>query len=255
MDLSENPARRRGRNLRWHNGEMCKMAQPDEQSAVGDRPTVEDSETNPAVTPSGKIICPGCGDTYQSIAHHLALSSVCSYPALTPRQQEVLTGILLSRGGVQNPPESNGSLRVTDQNREVLTWIRDQLGWIGGSVSEKALDELPESDGNSETADTTYILRTGTHPQFSVWRQRWHADNGDRTIPPQIHRTRRMLRTTYALVGNYTAPNEDRRASVMMPFSRTKPSSEALRRLCTGFGPTITREEDHKPTPNMCVFV
>lgn len=222
------------------------MGQPPEDSAVPDRPTVGDHDSNPAVTASGKVICPDCGVTYQSVTHHLALSGTCSYPHLTARQQEVLAGVLLARGGVHDPEDGSGCLRLTDQNRIVLEWIRDQLEWVGGTVSEKPLDDLPGEQPTSDTAETTSCLRTHSHPDFSRWRQRWHTDNGGRTTPERIHRTRRMLRTTFVLTGRYRPPADSQRAAVSFAFGRTTPESGTLERIFTGFGPTITREEDHK---------
>lgn len=222
------------------------MARSPETPQFGGRPTVEDYETNPAVTPDGEVICRNCGNSFSSVTRHFALSGTCSYPNLTPRQQEVLTGVLVARGGVQAPSEGNGSIRVTDQNREMLTWIHDQLDWVGGSVLETPLDTFPDVDEDDvDMPETTHQLRTYSHPDFSMWRDRWHTDDGSRTAPTRIHRTRRMLRTAYALVGRYEPPG-DSRAVVTLAFGRTKPESETLRQLFTGFGPSITRDEDHK---------
>lgn len=213
------------------------------ENRLEDLPTVDDNETNPAEA-NEKVICPQCGNTYDAVTRHFALSSSCSYPNLTPQQQEVLTGILLARGGIQSPNEGNGSVRVTDRNKEVLEWLWNQLGWLGGSVREKELDTFDEVDASP--VGTTFELRTYSHPDFSYWRDRWYADDGSRRVPHRVTRTRRMIRATFALTGEYTPPSEESRAHVRVAFGRTKPDGETLRQLFAGFGPNITRELDHK---------
>lgn len=61
---------------------------------------------------------------------HWYQSSSCDFPELTPKQQEIITGVLMGDGTISTPG-ANPLLSVVMITEEYLNYVDDKLGKYG----------------------------------------------------------------------------------------------------------------------------
>lgn len=181
-----------------------------------------------------KKTCPSCGQRYERLAQHWAMSSVCDYPLLSDHTEQILMGILMGDGTVHSPPSANNArLEVTNINRHFLNWMDEELGWLSNGVRlKRTAEEIREENLRSNhdrfaTADYAirdqYVLTTARHP-FVNELDNWYGDNQKR-YPPDLKLNPTTLKLWYVCDGTLLWGNSGHKR----PQARIEVTNEADR--------------------------
>jgi hypothetical protein len=159
----------------------------------------------------GDTECPGCGDSYERLAQHWAMSADCSYPPLDRRRHEILSGLLMGDATVHNPPSAaNPRMEVHSVNSRFLEWIDEQLAWLSNTVTlRRTSDEIREANRSSalerfasvdyEIRDQ-YLLTTRRHTELNRYAE-WYTEEQKR-FPEDLRLQPITLKLWYVCDGN-----------------------------------------------------
>lgn len=123
-------------------------------------------------------LCNQCGNEYQLIGSHWSKNKDCSIPALTDKQLEVASGLLMGDGYLSTQ-HNDPHLTVNMTSPNYLKEIDSIFGKFGNGVKFK-------NEGEKESHSDVYRWRSTTHPdlnEFTSWygdKKVW-ADNIDLT--------------------------------------------------------------------------
>jgi len=79
--------------------------------------------------------CQQCGNEYQRIGTHWSHpNSSCSHPSFTDHQQEIITGLLMGDGSIDNS-RKNPRIETQMISPNYLEYIADEFGVLGSEVS------------------------------------------------------------------------------------------------------------------------
>ena len=178
--------------------------------------------------------CPDCGEQYQRLAQHWAMSSECSAPPIPTDSHAVLTGLGLAGATIYGAANSaNPKFRVTSNVRCRVEWWNSELGWLSTGVR----DHRPERSADSYVRDPGYQMTTLAHSDLNHYT--WTLGEG---IPPrELSLSPLAVRAWLSHMGGLSfEPN------ARLSFS-AKPSAERRERLATllrsldcGLDPTVT---------------
>lgn len=107
--------------------------------------------------------CPVCGDDYERIAQHWAISG-CGYPEIPEQLRHLLNGIVLA--GATTDGGRNTRLRMWTTSEERALWLQKQLGWL---ANEKIRKRPPDTGTKPR-----YRVSTISHPGLNRYRA-WTA--------------------------------------------------------------------------------
>lgn len=157
------------------------------------------------------VECPQCGDEYQRLGHHWAVSSDCDYPDVPETWREILTGIFMGDGTRHFPPSAaNARLQVTNISEPFLRHLCIELGWLTTGVRLKRTSaEIREQNRKSslpriaslnyEVRDQ-YELSTRRHPWLNRFDD-WYTASGKR-FPHDLELTPLVLKYWYVCDGH-----------------------------------------------------
>jgi len=147
--------------------------------------------------------CPSCGNWYQQISSHWALSS-CNHPPISVEKFRTLQGLLMGDGCLSTSYK-NPYIDVSNTNITFLEYIMQEFGWFFGDLY---LFQTYKQSADTEF-DNEYILSTNNF--HDVWRtqsrshpvleqfESWY-DTGEKVFP-QIQYTAEQLRMWYVSDG------------------------------------------------------
>lgn len=157
-----------------------------------------------------QVTCPNCGDyTGGNIGCHWAQSSSCTYPDIENEKLEIMEGLLMGDGCIDDPPNQNSSFILGMTNKSFIDYISSELGWMASNISKsktahesakQAVRSGFHTDAKGENYSDVYRLTTPSHPQLSEMREEWYSD-GEKIYPKSLELTPRRLRLWYVTDG------------------------------------------------------
>jgi len=149
-------------------------------------------------------VCQQCGNEYQKIATHWSKNSSCSHPSFTDHQREIITGVLMGDGSINNSGNRNPYIKVEMISPNYLEYIADEFGILGGEVTLKmtaaesakdARDSGFSPNAKTENYSDKYCWWSMSHPelqQFAGW-----YNSGKKVWPADIELTPTVLKHWY----------------------------------------------------------
>lgn len=155
--------------------------------------------------------CPSCGDKYERLGQHWAMSSTCTHPSIPTRTKEILIGILMGDGTIHDPPSAkNIRLEVTNINETFLRRLDERLGWLSNGVRLKRTAEEIRDENRTSQYDRfssldyeirdQYVLTTVRHPELNEFAT-WYTGMQKR-FPEDIHLSPTVLKFWYVCDGH-----------------------------------------------------
>jgi hypothetical protein len=154
--------------------------------------------------------CYSCGDRFKQLSNHWRQSINCDYPDVSDEQMDILRGILMSDGWI-NDGWSNARIEIEMTNKKYLNYLNDtifpEIGTeVGMKLTAEESYELRKQRGgkygkNKENFSNIYYWRTVAHPEinsFKSWRE-----NGKKVWPSDIDLTPEVLKHLYVGDGSY----------------------------------------------------
>lgn len=152
--------------------------------------------------------CPTCGSWYGQIGNHWGHhQSDCEYPPISYEKWEMLKGLLMGDGCLDNRHCVNKSVRVVNTNLTFIEYLRNNFDWVAFDFvksytsKEKAKqhrDSGFRTDAKMENRFDQYELRTRSHPKINKFEQWW--ETGELKFP-QLEFTPELLRMWYVSDG------------------------------------------------------
>lgn len=156
-------------------------------------------------------LCPLCGQEYQHLGHHWAVSSLCDYPPIPDEWKEILTGIIMGDGTRHFPPSAaNARMEVANISKRFLSFLQSKLQWLTNSVRlKRTSDEIRDQNHESTSPRFSsldyeirdqYGLTTRRHPWFNQF-DGWYTEAGKR-FPDSLTLTPLILKYWYVCDGH-----------------------------------------------------
>jgi len=127
--------------------------------------------------PNGYEKCSECGGYYQSIALHWNQSD-CSYPTFTEKEKDILKGILMGDGSLNERDGKNTAFVVSLTNKKYLKWLSDKFGDRTSDVYLKQPERILERNGERYECSKYYSLTFKPNPLFDEWAEEWYDSQG-----------------------------------------------------------------------------
>lgn len=152
-------------------------------------------------------VCKSCGKKYDRIGTHWSRSS-CDYPKLSNFQHEVVAGVLMGDGYI-NDNNKNPRLQVNMISKEYLRYLDEIFPVVGTGVSLKrtgkenaSLSRQSDffSTVNEEEYNDQYRWQTLTNPAFDEYKG-WY-DSGEKVFPDNVNLTPTTLKHWYCCDGS-----------------------------------------------------
>ena len=137
-------------------------------------------------TSASKEACPHCLREYKYLETHWDAGSTCTPPMISWRQHGLVEGILLGGGNLE-PAKTRYRLIVTRDSPRLLKALDDTFGVLSAGVQETATGFRWESKGSVEFGRFV----------------RWLDEDGEVSVPTDLHHTSEMLRVAYAMSGTF----------------------------------------------------
>jgi len=135
--------------------------------------------------------CHNCGQEFSRIALHWSTSN-CTYPNISDKQNEVLTGLMMGDGWAEDKDNGKARVRVAMINKQYISYLNSLFPIYGTGVSQVT------KDGFNGPTDM-YQFSTMTAPAFSQYRN-WY-DEGTKSIS-DIQLTPTVAKHWYASDGS-----------------------------------------------------
>ena len=130
-------------------------------------------------------------------------------------KQEMLIGLLMGDGTIENQEGGNPCLRVGMSNEKFLTWLSGELGDIVSSISlDSTAEEIAQNLRNSgfrpntkeENCQDHYILNTRRLPWIE-YLESWY-DTGEKRFPDDLKMTPTIAKMWYCGDGGVNITNK-----------------------------------------------
>lgn len=163
--------------------------------------------------------CPECGNEYERVAGHWALSS-CDWPSFTTNQKDIITGLMLGDGCINNT-NANPSIRVEMISPNYLEHLDQKFGVFGNGVrlhrtAEESAKQSRETgfrpDANEDNYSDVYKWESTTHPELQQFSE-WYS-TGEKVWPEYIELTPTVLKHWYVGDGTYENTNSNNRIRI-----------------------------------------
>ena len=172
--------------------------------------------------------CPECDNEYSCLGNHWGMSD-CSYPSLTQKQKEVITGILMGDGCICDTSK-NPRLKVTNTSEKYLQYLDELFGCLssGYHVSktpeESAAIKKPHSEtSNVENCSTIYEWSTRSLPELKEFS--WYS-SGKKVWPDDIDLTPTTLKHWFC--GDGTWNNSGYRNYIAIAMKNERENTEKV---------------------------
>jgi len=148
-------------------------------------------------------VCQQCGNEYKSIGQHWSQNSSCSHPSFTNYQKEIITGLLMGDGSINNCGK-NPYIRVGVISPNYLEYVSDQFGVLGGEVClRQTAEESAKHDrdrgfspnAKKENYSDVYFWQSMCHPELQKFAD-WYS-SGKKVWPADIELTPTVLKHWY----------------------------------------------------------
>jgi len=146
--------------------------------------------------------CTQCGNTYEQVGIHWSQSS-CSYPNFSKHQREIITGLVMGDGYVDNSG-NNPYLNVKMISPNYLKYIDSQFKIFGNGVrlsitaeesAKQNRDNGFSPNAKAENYSDKYRWQSMRHPELKEFRE-WYS-TGNKIWPANIELTPTVLKHWY----------------------------------------------------------
>lgn len=191
-------------------------------------PDDNDSETpslvNQYVTENGSTVqtresddgtvkekCPSCGNWYERISGHWAMSS-CQHPSISQQKWEMCKGLMMGDGNIGNRSGKNCTIEINNTNLTFLEYLQHQFDWLSTilyktETAQEAANrlsngkqEMSSSVTNSEDYYDGYKIHTRSHSLFNEFEKWWTT--GEKVFP-YLNYTKPLLRMWWVSDGSF----------------------------------------------------
>jgi hypothetical protein len=135
-------------------------------------------------------ICPECGGKYKRLGMHW--TGDCSAPDLTQKQKEIIIGLLMGDGHLEQTNRSS-RICITMVSKNYLQYIKKRLSDYMKKVRPVKQTELTEKQA--------YTLRTVACKEFNKFKN-WYS-TGEKVFPENIELTPTVLKHWYCGDGTW----------------------------------------------------
>jgi len=137
--------------------------------------------------------CHHCGEEYIHLSQHWARSKNCTYKEPTPKQHEVITGLVMGDGFVGHNSK-NAYIGATTTNKKYLEYLDGLFPILGTGLTE--VNNLSAFDGGStENYSDQWTWRTRCNPFFNQYAG-WY-DSGVKVWPSDLQMSPTVLTHLY----------------------------------------------------------
>jgi hypothetical protein len=153
--------------------------------------------------------CKRCGEEKERLAQHWAMSSSCTYPEISQKEDDIFTGLMMGDGSISNKHMKNQYIKVDMTNRRFLEHIDSTIGNMSKGVTfllsaEENARRKRESgfspNAKKENYSDVYKLSTRSHPYMAKFT-RWYS-SGEKIWPENIELSPTVLKYWYVCDGN-----------------------------------------------------
>lgn len=148
-----------------------------------------------------QLSCYNCGRSFSALGKHFAHPSGCDFPEFDEQQEEVLTGLLMGDGWIQETGQANNPhLSVQMVSPNYLSYLHTEVFPEHGrcepylkATGEELAERYSMDPDNTQDA---YYWATVSTPKLHSW-QAWY-DSGKKVWPSDISLTPTVLKHWYA---------------------------------------------------------
>lgn len=180
-------------------------------------------------------ICNDCGDEYQRIGQHWAMSS-CEPLQLSDEQKQIVTGLMMGDGTISRSNKGTCRIEANMISKEYLEYLDSQFPLYGSGVRlvnsaeenakrdrESGFNPSAEADDYSDTYRWTTVTST-TFDAFGDW-----YDSGEKVWPSDIELTPTVLKHLYCGDGYYR--DDDRHDNITISMNNEKGAKEKVAQM------------------------
>jgi len=161
------------------------------------------------------MICNQCDNEFSRLGSHWYASSSCDFPLFTDNEEEVITGLLMGDGCIDNSTK-NPSLVVNMTNKEFLKHLDSYFGNKSSGVNffRSAKDQASQGrfSDNPDNYSDQYRWKSVTNPKLLEYRD-WYS-TGKKLFPENIKLTPTIFKYWYACDGTYDTSGSQNRISI-----------------------------------------
>lgn len=154
--------------------------------------------------------CLQCGDEFERLGTHWAMSSDCEYPTLTQKQREITTGLLMGDGRICRQEFRNPVISLEMITKEYLQYVDEKFGVLGTGVSitrtaEESAEQMRNinfrANAEAKNYSDVYGWYSRTNPEFEEFAD-WYS-TGKKVWPEDIKLTPTVLKHWYCGDGHW----------------------------------------------------
>jgi hypothetical protein len=188
------------------------------------------------------VLCPCCksydGD---NIGLHWSNNPNCSSPEPSKYKKEIIKGLLMGDGTLNDVSGDSPFMQVNMINREFLEWVSDELGVFGLDVrmhkdseeqfrlSSENFDNLKKSNFND-----IYSLQTRCFDWMKDFRS-WYTDSG-KTFPKDLSLTSISAKVWYVCDGSVHYYTDSSNAHIQISASNERNNYDNINRMWNEVG-------------------
>lgn len=172
------------------------------------------NDSFPEHLPNDWPTCHDCGKWYKKLGTHWS-QSTCSYPEVSKRCLDILTGVVMGDGWVDRD-KNHCRVCVSVTRKEYLDFLDKELGVLscGVSLSKTSKESANLSGGSESHHKDIYRLTSICHPQFDKFGK-WYS-SGKKVWPKNIKLTPETLKNWYCCDGHYKNSSNDNYITISM---------------------------------------
>lgn len=195
--------------------------------------------------------CYSCGNEYDRIAAHWSRGS-CSHPSFTEKQKNVIKGILMGDGTIDDKFDDrrNPRFKLYITNLEYAKYVYDVFENLATQepyihmTSEELAETRNELSSSTNPNDykTQYKLQTISHPELDEFQQ-WYS-TGEKVFPKQLELNPIILKHWYVCDGSFN--NNGHRFYTEIHLSNERENKDKIEGYFKDIGIEVDRWRDDK---------
>lgn len=148
--------------------------------------------------------CPNCSRRFEEIGIHWSKNSNCSFPSMSEKQEQIITGLLMGDGSIDNGAGKYSRVSVEMISEDYLEYLDSVFGVFSKGVRIKrtskenarhARERGFREDAQVSNYSNTYLWRSMNHPDCNEFRG-WYS-SGRKIWPEDIELTPTTLKHWY----------------------------------------------------------